>query len=443
MHTHAQSYPVTGGREFLRMRSAARAGMESAAVFVAAAVAVLAIMLPISYDALSSTLHLDLMVFNVPRAMAMGAFLSVVAAMVLCAFGSARVAAWTALTALIAILANHLLLLPSVNTSRGPSMTTLNFVDALLAGVLLGALAVAVWSEQILRAAYLFGAFSANLLGDLTQTPDDAAGTHGLHCVLRGALPVWILGATVIVLGYFAGLRGPLRVPGTDFAIRLAPIMAALIVYPAILLTSASLATTENPVTLIVAPVIIVLAAAVAAFILPGRDGVLLLLLTGFAAVGSLVTTLPRSGWIELVAVLGVVAGLLAGLWWPRVLVAAGGVVLLGVGVMVSVVIDLDPVVAAPLGCVALGVLGGFCLGSAVPVRASSAVVGLAVLLIPSAGIALSDRTYGHLAYSPAWYRTTEVSRSVVAVGVTLAVAVGCALMIALLLSRRTTLQKR
>ncbi|WP_278263782.1 hypothetical protein [Nocardia sp. AG03] len=416
-----------------------RTATEVATVLVATSVAVLAIMLPISFASLIAFRHLDLLVFNIPRAMTGGAFAAVITAAVTFAVGSVRTARWTALAALGGILLNHLALIPINDDGHidGLSLPTLNFIDALLAGMAFGALAVAVWGRPLLRGVYLFAAVGATIIGDLTQTPVDE-GTDSFDGLLAGALPLWFIAATVLALAYFAITEAPPPRFSPDSAIPLAPVFAALIAYPTILYTSLSLAAHAASLgRLILVATAVVAATTAAAFVLPGRDGLLVPLLAGFAVVGSLVITLPRSGWVDLATLGAVGVGLLLGLRAPRVLLAAGCVIALGLYTLAVDVFDPPATLVAALGCLLLGGIGGFCVGAAVPENPSSVVVGLGILFVPSAGVALSDTEFGHLAYSPSWYRTTVVDRGATPATAGIAIAIACALAIALVLRLR------
>lgn len=423
----------------IRPPSAFRPAAEAITVAVATSVAVLAIMLPISFANLSASLYVDLLVFNIPRAMTGGAFVAVLTAAVTVAVGSARTARWTALLALVGILLSHLVLVPdsSVDTLDGLSLPTLNFLDALLAGIVFGALAVAVWNEPLLRGAYLFAAIGATILGDLTQSPTDETG-GGLNSALGGALPLWFIAASVLALGYFALTDTPPPVSNADSAIPLAPVFAAVIAFSAIIVTSSAVSNHKTSLGYVaVAALSVVVAATVAALVLPGRDGVLVLLMTAFAVAGSLVPTLPRAGWIDLATLAAIAAGVLVGLRRPVACAAAIAVVALACLTLLTDLVEFPAAPAAAVGCLALGAVGGYCVGTAVPVNSASAVVGLSILFVPSLGVALSDTELGHLAYSSAWYRTSEVARGPIPATIALVIALACAAVIGLLVRRR------
>ncbi|MFD4431867.1 hypothetical protein [Nocardia sp. NPDC058497] len=386
-----------------------RSAAEAVTVFVATSVAVLAIMLPISFAALAEARHVDLLVFNIPRAMTGGAFAAVITAAVTVAVGSRRTARWTALLALAGIVLSHLLLVPQSDNAdfTGLSLATLNFIDALLAGVALGAMAVVVWPEPLLRTAYLFAVPAAAVLGDLTETDEGSADFDG---VLAGSLPLWFIAATVLALAYFAITTATPPRNGADTAIPLAPVFAGVVAFSTILMTSLAVASRETSIpSVLVGSIVVVAAATVAALILPDRDGVLVLLMTGFAVAGSLVITLPRSGLVNVGTVIALGAGLLTGLRRPHPMAAAVSVAGLAVFVLATDVLDPPATLNAAVGCLALGTISGYCVGSAVPLSPTSATVGLSILCVPSIGVAFCDTEFGHQANTSSGFRHPDL----------------------------------
>ncbi|WP_410869970.1 hypothetical protein [Nocardia sp. A7] len=413
---------------------------EAVTVFVATSVAALAIMLPISFTSLAAALHVDLLVLNVPRAMTGAAFVAVITAAVTVAIGSVRTARWTALLALVGILVNHLAFIPDSTDGHLDSLSlpTLNFIDALLAGVVVGALAVAVWNEPLLRTVYLFGVLGGTILGDLTQSPTDP-NSDGFSGALGGTLPLWFIAASVLALAYFALTTAAPPRSTTETAIPLAPVFAAVVAFTTTIVTA--LAVTSNKTSafyLVIASFVAIAAAVAAAMILPGRDGILVVLMSSFSVAGSLVITLPRSGWVDLATLAATAAGLLIGIRTPRPLVAASSVLALACFVLAADVFSPPATLTAALGCLALGGVAGYCLGTAVPVSPTAGTVGLAILFVPSIGVALSDIDFGHLAYSSSWYRTTDVDRGVGPGAVAVVVALGCTIAVLALLRHRT-----
>lgn len=408
--------------------STVRCAAEALTVFVATSVAALAIMLPISFASLAASLHVDLLVFNVPRAMTGAAFVAVITAAITVAIGSVRTARWTALLALVGILVNHLALIPDSHDGHldGLSLPTLNFIDALLAGVVLGALAVAVWNEPLLRTVYLFGTLGGTILGDLTQSPNDP-NSDGFSGALGGTLPLWFIAASVLALAYFALTTAAPPRSTAETAIPLAPVFAAVVAYTTTIVTALAVASHKtSPFYLIIGSIVAIAAAIAAAMILPGRDGILVLLMSSFSVAGSLVITLPRSDWVDLATLAATAAGLLIGMRTPRPLLAAVSGLALACFVLAADIFALPTTLTAAIGCLCLGAVAGYCLGTSVPVSPTSGTVGLAILFVPSIGVALSDSDFGYLAYSSSWYRTTDVDRGVAPGAVAIVVALGC-----------------
>ena len=419
--------------------STVRRAAETVTIFVATSVAALAIMLPISFSSLAASLHVDLLVFNVPRAMTGAAFIAVITAAVTVAIGSPRTARWTALTALVGILVNHLALIPDSADGHLDvlSLPTLNFIDALLAGVVIGALAIAVWNEPLLRTVYLFGTLGGTILGDLTQSPTDP-NSDGFSSALGGTLPLWFIAASVLALAYFALTTAASPRWSSETAIPLAPVFAAVVAYTATIITALAVASHKTSAPyLIIASIAAIATAVAAALILPGRDGLLVLLMSSFSVAGSLVITLPRSGWIDVATLAATAAGLLIGMRTPRPLVAAVSVLALACFVLAADVFAPPATLTATFGCLALGSVAGYCLGTSVPQSPPSATVGLAILFVPSVGVALSDSNFGHLAYSSSWYRTADVDRGIGPGVVAIVVALGCAIAVLALMRRR------
>ncbi|GAB3206493.1 hypothetical protein [Nocardia tengchongensis] len=403
-----------------------RALVRIAAVYAATATAGLAIMMPVSYGWFSSEPQkVDLMVRSVPLAMESGAITAVIAAAAVVSVGSARAAWYAAALALTGILVNHIGL-PWIQIE---SLTTLNFVDALWAGVVLGCLAPLVWTPSLAGGAYLFGCVSSAVFGDLAQPPPDAGGPRSMERLFGGAPPVWlILVALMLLVTHLVARDRREAIPGDGPDFSLAPIVSGVVAVFVLARTSRWLAESGDRWPVVVTAVALVLLGAfVAALILPGRDGTLLLLLVGFSAAASAVVTVPRPGWADALVDVTVAAGLLVAWLWPRPYLAVAGSMVLAAMAALLAVTGVSTVYWAVLGVAAIGLIGGGSVGSALPRRATSAVVGLAVLFVPSAGIALRGRPFGRIGYSPHWYRLAQVPHEPVPAYTALVITAGCA----------------
>ncbi|MFE6857355.1 hypothetical protein [Nocardia sp. NPDC057668] len=405
-----------GWRDLIRM----------AAVCTAASTAGLAIMMPIStgwFDAQPQ--QVDLMIRSVPRAMEAGAVVAVLATAAIVSLSSSRTA-WAATTvAMLGILVNHAGL-PWVDID---SLTTFNFIDSLWAGVILGSLLPVVWQQAITAGAYLFGCLASNIMGDLVQSPAVTGPADEFEGMLGGAPPLWLIvlslaliAATVLIRGHLTPLPGPVLISP------LAPIISSVVVVLTIAIASRWLADAGHRTTVIVMAVaLVIIGAMLAALLLPGRDGVLVLLMVAFSTAASAVITLPRPWWADPLIVAATAVGLLAGWRHPRPYlgVAASGA-LSAVAAVLALTVGAS-VPGAVFGVVAIGLIGGYNLTSALPTRATSAIVAIAVLFVPAASAGLRGRSFGRVSYSPQWYRLSTITPEPAAGWASLAIAIGCA----------------
>lgn len=409
-----------------------RALVRFAAVYAATATAGLAIMMPVSYGWFTSApQQVDLMVRSVPPAMESGAMVAVICAAAVASIGSTSAAWYTVAVALLGILVNHV----GMSGMGMDSLTTVNYIDALCAGVVIGCLAPVVWTPSPAGGAYLFGCLSSVIFGDLAQPPDDERWSGTLDRLFGGAPPVWLIVAALALVAANLPARNHLRrLPGAGPDFSLAPILSGAVAVFTLARASRWLAENGDRLGVIVAGVALVIVGAfLAALILPGRDGVLLLLLVAFAAAASAVVTVPRPSWANLLIDVAVAAGLLVAWLRPRPYLAiAASAVLAAVAALLAVTGVANPAWAV-LGVVAISLVGGGNLGSALPRRATSVVVALSVLFVPSAAVALRGRPFGRIGYSPHWYRLPQVPHEPVPAYAALGITAGCALGIYLL----------
>ena len=427
-HVHRLSAGITDA-QWLRVV------VETSAACVSAAIAGLAMMMPISQSWLSpgSALQVDLLIFNMPLALTAGALIAVIAVSVSAAIGSSRLAWCAVFCATSAMLVNHTLLVKLETRT----LSTLNYVDSMLAGVILGCLAAAVWHRRAPAGGYLFGALASILFADLTQAPDFASTVAG-EGIMRGAPPVWmIVVALVLMLGTALLFRQEQRPEPDDSAVvPLKPVVSAVVIVSATLGTSVWMARGGALVSILVGGALLLLATAVAALLLPGRDGMLVVVMVAFASAGSALLTVPRPAWSTVLVVAAAGAGLYAG-WRIRLpLQAVAGSVALSIAAAVSSsLVDVPTAAVTVPSCIALAVVAGYALGCAIGPRATSAVVGIVILFVPSAGVALQGRDLGRIEYSHTWFRSAEAAVTAVPGLVAAGIGIGCAA-IALLIGR-------
>ncbi|APB01242.1 hypothetical protein [Nocardia seriolae] len=400
--------------------------VETMAAVLGAAIAGLFLLAPLNLGGSEgSVLELDLMVLNMPRAAAAGAAFAVVSAALVVALG--RRSAWIAsFGSAVVLLVNHLWNSAPAGTGV---MTTVNYIDAIFSGILLGALAVAVFGKPVATGAYLIGALSGILIGDQTSLPESGEGNPLIEWASGATPPLWLMliSAVLLALGIAAQHTDPaVQDENTDLAI--GPILSALVLVTATALSTEWFVRHEGtPAQIAVAVSITVGAAAVAALLLPGREGTLVLLAVAVANAGSAIIAVPRPDWTAPFPVLAVILGLAAGRRWraPWIgLAATGGLAVFAAATAGSP--HLHAVIPV-LGVTLTGLIIGYCFGAAVPATAGSAVVAVAVLIVPCLVVALRGSSFGRIAYSPRWYRDPQAALSSTPGWMALVITLGCA----------------
>ncbi|MTE11821.1 hypothetical protein [Nocardia aurantiaca] len=402
--------------------------VEAVAALLGAAVAGLLLMAPLDLAGTPEgpVLQLDLLVLNMPRAAAAGAAFAVVSAALVVALG--RRTAWVASCgSAVVLLVDQLW---NRDAAAAGNLTTANYIDCIFSGILLGALAVAVFGKPIATGAYLIGALGAILIGDQTSLPPSGGGGNPLiQWASVATPPMWLLLLTVLLLA--AGTAVQHFEPAgeeenTDLAI--GPILSALVLVTATTLSTEWLVRhAGTPAQIGVTVAITIGAAVVAALLLPGREGVLVLLAVAVANAGSAVIAVPRPDWTAPLPVLAVVAGLAAGRRWrsPWIALAVTG----GLAVFAALTAHAahQYAVIPVLGVALTALIIGFCFGAAVPKTAGSAVVAMAVMIVPCLVVALRGSSFGRVAYSPRWYRDPNAATSAMPGWMALVITLGCA----------------
>lgn len=394
--------------------------------FLGASIAGLLLMAPLDLADHSEvpTPKLDLVVLNVPRAAAAGAVFAVVAAALALALG--RRAAWiAAFGSIVSLAMDHLLVGEGATTG---TLTTVNYLDSIFSGILLGALAGAVFPARVPTTAFLIGALASIVVGDQTALP---AGEHGsvMAWAANGTPPLWFLGLTIAVFAVSVALRWHSdEDEDADTDLPIGPIVAALLmVFTNTVLTESLVRYSGATERIVVAAVITVLVALGAALLLPGRDGVLVLLALAVANAGSAVIAVPRPDWTTPLPVLAIIAGLAAGRRWRSPWYSLTGTALLAVFAALGASIAHDNPVIPVLGITLTGLLIGYCFAVALPASAPNAVVSFAVLIVPCLVMALRGNDFGQVAYSPRLYRDPYATSSAAPGWLALAITAGCA----------------
>ncbi|MGX1811782.1 hypothetical protein ACWIGI_39180 [Nocardia sp. NPDC055321] len=388
---------------------------------VSAAVAGLAVSVPVDFQwaAHGSLPELQMLIFNVPRATATAALAAVVVA-VLCTAATVRMAWLTA-----AFCAGLLLLSHAVAHGLTNELATFGYVDAIVGGALLGALAALTGGRRPAVFGLLLGALSGILVGNRVIPPAD--GGHPHH-VLHWALvdpPSFLLLVTALVLLARGAWRHRLSdaVPCDEIPLR--PVTAVLVLVSASLLRTEVLAEQENWIFRIVAgSVLVVVATLVAALLLAARDGVLIAIAVAFAAAGGVVGTGPRPAWFPLVLIAAVAAGLWAGNRLPRPGLAVAATILLAVfEAVTNNVAGSEPLTVA--GGALMAAVGGYCFGSIVPQELSTLPLALMALIAPAVVAAVTSRRFDHVGSSKVWFHSPPTDNWVPG-WTAVAVTVGC-----------------
>ncbi|MFE2998394.1 hypothetical protein ACFXG4_25740 [Nocardia sp. NPDC059246] len=402
--------------------------IEAMAALLGAAVAGLLLMAPLDLGWTSEgpVLQLDLLVLNMPRAAAAGAAFAVVSAALVVALG--RKTAWIASSGSAVVLVIDQLW--NRDAAIPGNLTTANYIDSIFSGILLGALAVAVFGKPIATGAYLIGALSAILIADQTSLPPTGGRGNPLtEWASTGTPPAWllVLAGALLVAGIAVQQPEPAgEHENTDLA--MGPILSALILVTATTLSTQWFVQHAGTVAQAgVAAAITIGAALAAALLLPGREGTLVLLTVAVANAGSAIIAVPRPDWTAPFPVLAVVAGLAVGRRWRTPWIALAATAGLAVFAAGTAGIAHQYAVIPVLGVILTALAIGFCFGAAVPKTAGSAVVALAVLVVPCLVVALRGSSFGRVAYSPRWYRDPHGAVSAMPGTVALVITLGCA----------------
>lgn len=413
--------------------------IEVAAAFLGAVVAGLLLIAPLdlAWTSDGPALQMDLLVMNMPRAAAAGAVLAVVTAALAVALGDR--AAWiAALGSAVVLLGDHLWEHGAAVTG---TLTTVNYIDALFSGTLVGALAVAVFRKPAAALAFLAGILSAILIGDLTSLPTLANGEWSLSDWAAGDTPpLWLMSLAVFALALGTAVQrlepAPSRPEYSDLP--LAPIMAALLLIPAITVAAEwYVRHADTPLNMAAVIAVMSVAAVLAAFLLPGRDGTLVLLAVASANVGSAIVAVPRPDWSVPIPIVAVAVGLWAGRRWPRPWVGLAGSAVVAVFAALTADHAQADTLVPVIGTIALAVVTGFGFGAVTPRAAPSVVLAVAVLVVPCLVIALRGNSFGRVAYSPRWFRDPVGGTSAATSWAALAIVVCCGIGLALLRAAR------
>ncbi|MFI5780971.1 hypothetical protein [Nocardia sp. NPDC051570] len=375
-------------------------------------------MLPINFAWASeiSALQLDLLTLSLPRSIAAGAIIALIVAVFATTVNHALAAWGSALCGVAIMCVNHI---AGRNSGPAASLSTLNFVDAIAAGILLGGLAAAVMHGRAQVFGWTLGALSSIVLGVAIHAPRGGTRTTDSGTTIylpnvASSPPLWLLIVTLIAIavGTFVNRRRT-GIERRSVELPMAPILAGTLYVGVTLFGSEWLARhADNVVEVGMAVAMTVAAGLISAMLLPRRDGTLVLLAMALSAVGASIIPSRVPIWtaVPLVVVIG--AGILLGFRRPApfaALFALGALALLGAVTSSSA----DSTLRSTVFSLALAALAGYCFSSAAPRYNPTRVLGMAIVFVPSVVSSLRDQARqsgrgsitvedGHWHFSPA-----------------------------------------
>ncbi|MEC3920395.1 hypothetical protein [Nocardia sp. CDC160] len=366
---------------------------ETITALVTATVAGLALALPIDFGWTSQTsaLQLDLLAYSLPRAISAGVLVAMIVAVLLTTLGSVEVAWGTTLGGLLVLLANH-----AFGHASDPhsSLSTMNFIDSLAGGLVLGALGAAVLHHRLSAFAWTLGILISLLLGSVNPVPRIGGGideTTGDHWHATDMPPLWmlLLALALSALGFLANRNHPVA-QRLSIELPLAPILAGVVLVLITLASAEWLARHGGSLAGIgLAVVTAVGTAMIAAMLLPGRDGEIVLLAVGLSAVAAATVAAELPAW----SIPLLVAVTAFGMWMgsrhgaPSACLVAAIVL----GITTALTADTEWAWLIVGGAAVVSWLIGFALTSARPRYVPSRVLGTMVIFVPSAVLGMRD----------------------------------------------------
>ncbi|MEV6275347.1 hypothetical protein [Nocardia sp. NPDC051832] len=368
--------------------------LELVTAFMAAVIGGLALTTPISlaWAEGTSTLQMELLGYSMPRATAIGCVAAVLVACFASTANSAVVAWWVAAAGTVILLANHIL--GSFSATMAP-LTTLNYVDSLAGGVLLGGVAAAASVRLLAAAVFTLGALFSIALGDVSVSeteygePDRHSPVFGF---IVGSPPMWLIWP-VAILAVLCALRGQRSEPAElSVELPLRPIVAALVTTSVPLFGSEWLARHGSTfLDIALVAVATVVAGTVAALLLPGRDGLLLTQAVALSAVGGVIAFTAQTPWLVPALFVACGGGLWLGARWSRPPLGMAAVLALAVLAALSGVSHGTALAVAGVG---LAAITGYCFTAALPTHSASLMLCIATLFVPGLVVAMRGRVF-------------------------------------------------
>lgn len=382
-----------------------RSGDAIAAVtaFAAAWLAGGTLLMPVRFPWMSEAapFAVDRLLLGVPEGAAVGVIAAVAVGAVVVTDNRAVTAWMVAGLGMAGIFANHAF---EHGAESAGLLTTLNYVDALCAGVVLGGLGAAVLRRPIAAAAFALGAAAVLVVGN---SADPVHGLdenwHGIEPFsLVASPPLWFIGATLALVAYsgFHAYRTHLT-PNAPTELPLSPIYSMVLLVLIVLVVAERLVQESlDAVDIGFAVAAVAIAATVAAFLLPGRDGAGIMVALSLTAVSAAQGVMPRPWWSVPLLIAVTAVGLFAGVRRASLTTA---MVLIAALAAVTPWIDPTHSLVAVLASGALAFIVGYGCGTARPVSVRGRILAAAVLFLPSIVTALPAESHSEpLAFTPA-----------------------------------------
>ncbi len=355
---------------------------------LATLVAGLSLMLPNGFHWTSQTsvLQLDMLAASQPRAIAAGAIVALIVAVFATTVNTALTAWGAALCGITVMFLAHLL---AEFDEPAIAPSTLNYLDSLAGGILLGGIAVAVLRGWLQVFGWTLGALSAVVFGQLGSTSagrvlDGVPTPPGWSTT--AVPPLWLIVITLVLVIVGTIVNRELdTVERRSVELPMAPIVAGLVFVIAGLLDASWLAGhADSTGHIAVAAAVTVLAAVVAAVLLPRRDGVLILSAVALSAVGSALIPARLPGWSVAPLVILIALGIVAGFRRPAPMLAMGVLAAMALYCALAAGHRVDGGIQAAVLSALLAVTAGYCFGSAAPRYNPTRVLGVAIIFVPS-----------------------------------------------------------
>ncbi|WP_036506229.1 hypothetical protein [Nocardia aobensis] len=369
--------------------------LEMITAALATLVAGLSLMLPngFRWTSQTSVLQLDMLAASQPRAIAVGAIVALIVAVFATTVNHALVAWGTALCGVVTMFLAHLL---AETGDQSIAPATLNYLEALAGGILLGGIAVAVLRGWFQVFGWTLGALAAVVFGQLGSTStgtvrDGVVSAPGWSTTTLP--PLWLIVVTlVLVIVGMVVNRKQDTVERRSVELPMAPIIAGLIFVIGRVFSAEWLSRhADGTGGVAFAATLTVAAAVLAAVLLPRRDGVLILLAVALSAVGGALIPGRLPIWSAAPLVVLIALGLVAGFRRPMPMLAMSTLAAMALYCALVSGHRIHSGVQAAVLSGLLAAVAGYSFGSAAPRYNPTRVLGVAIIFVPSVVTALRD----------------------------------------------------